>query len=134
MEIDARDEEPNNNNQSANGSSKLIDTINNNLDWEKFSGSATKIDADESSLPSPKAMLETIMPCEKLCNSFRQIADDISGGGVTKTHIKHEISEPKLASDGEDFGREQFPLNLKAMKHGLELRQNLNVSEVWNCY
>src|SRR5690349_1277644 len=131
MEIDVKDEElNNNNNQSTNGASKLIDTINNNVDclFEKFSESATKIDADESSLPSPKAMLETIMPCEKLCNSFRQIADDLGGGDVIKTHIKHEISEPKLGSDGEDFGRDQFPLNLKSMRHGNELKHALNVS------
>ena len=137
MEIDVRDEETNinknnnNNNQNSNGSSKLIDTINNNINslFEKFSESATKIDADESSLPSPKAMLETIMPCEKLCNSFRQIADDISGAGdVIKTHIKHEISEPKLAIDCEEFGRDQFPLNLKSMRHGSEFKQGMNVS------
>lgn len=130
MEIDVKDEEPNNNNQSINGASKLIDTINNNVDclFAKFSESATKIDADESSLPSPKAMLETIMPCEKLCNSFRQIADDLGGGDVIKTHIKHEISGPKLGSDGEDFGRDQFPLNLKSMRHGSELKHALNVS------
>lgn len=135
MEIDVRDEESNNNNsQNNNGESKLIDTVNNNIDSlfdsVKFSESATKIDADESSLPSPKAMLEAIMPCEKLCNSFRQIADDIGGGDVIKTHIKHEISEPKLSSDGEEFGRDQFPLNLKSMRHGNELKQGLNVSSV----
>lgn len=131
MEIDVKDEEPNNNNnQSANGASKLIDTINNNINslFEKFSASATNIDADESSLPSPKAMLETIMPCEKLCNSFRQIADESLGGGdVIKTHIKHEISEPKLASDGEDFG--QFPLNLKSMRHGSNVSTTFQDSE-----
>lgn len=135
MEIDVKDEEPNNNhshNQSANGTSKLIDTFNNNINclFDKLSGSATNIDADESSLPSPKAMLETIMPCEKLCNSFRQIADDIGGGDVIKTRIKHEISEPKLASECEDFGREQFPLNLKSMRHGNELKQGSNVSDL----
>jgi Mg2+ and Co2+ transporter CorA len=131
MEIDVRDEETNNNNkQSTNGASKLIDTINNNINclFDKLSESETKIDADESSLPSPKAMLETIMPCEKLCNSFRQIADDIGAGGeVIKTHIKHEISEPKLASDGEDFGS-QFPLNLKSLRHGSDYKQGMNVS------
>lgn len=136
MEIDDKDEEPNNNNQSTNGPTKLIDTFNNNIDTlfdsVKFSESATKIDADESSLPSPKAMLETIMPCERLCNSFRQIADEIGGGDVTKTHIKHEISEPKLSSDGEDFGREQFPLNLKSMRHGHESKHGLNVSTAFD--
>jgi hypothetical protein len=134
MEIDVKDEEPNNNNnnQSINGASKLIDTINKNINclFDKFSESATKIDVDESSLPSPKAMLETIMPCEKLCGSFRQIADDIGGGDVIKTHIKHEISEPKLASDGEEFEREQFPLNLKSLKHGIEMRHGSNVSKM----
>lgn len=131
MEIDVGDEEPNN-----NGDSKLIDTINNNIDGlfdsVKFSESATKIDADESSLPSPKAMLEAIMPCEKICNSFRQIADDIGGGDVLKTHIKNEVSEPKLSSDGEDFAsaRDQFPLNLKSVRHGNELKQGLNVSSL----
>ena len=133
MEIDVRDEETNinnnNNNQSTNGVSKLIDTINNNINclFDKLSESETKIDADESSLPSPKAMLETIMPCEKLCNSFRQIADEIGGGEVIKTHIKHEISEPKLASDGEDFGS-QYPLNLKSLRHGSDYKQGINVS------
>lgn len=135
MEIDVKEEELNNNNnnsESNNGSSsKLIDSINNNINCllDKFSESAAKIDADESSLPSPKAMLETIMPCEKLCNSFRQIADDISGSDVIKTHIKHEISEPKLASDGEEFEHEQFPLNLKSMRHGNEMKQGSNVSK-----
>ena len=138
MEIDVREEEPNNNNSnSTNGGSKLIDTINNNIDGffdsVKFSESASKIDADESSLPSPKAMLEAIMPCEKLCNSFRQIADDIGGGDVIKTHIKHEISEPKLSSDGEEYGRDQFPLNLKSMRHGNEFKQALNVSSIFIC-
>jgi hypothetical protein len=133
MEIDVRDEETNNNNQNTNGASKLIDSINNNINclFDKFSECATNIDADESSLPSPKAMLETIMPCEKLCNSFRQIADDIGGGDVIKTHIKHEISEPKLASDGEDF-ESQFPLNLKSLRHGNEYKQGMNVS--WKFY
>lgn len=133
MEIDVKDEElNNNNNQSENGATKLIDTINNNINslFEKFSRGAKKIDTDESPLPSPKAMLETIMPCEKLCSSFRQIADDLSDGEVIKTHIKHEISEPKLASDGEDFGREQFPLNLKSFKHGHEKRSGMNVSKL----
>lgn len=138
MEIDVKDEEPNNNNRRSHNepTSKLIDSINNNIDclFDKFSESATNIDADESSLPSPKAitgqMLETIMPCEKLCNSYRQIADDIGGGDVIKTHIKHEISEPKLAtSDSDEFGsREQFPLNLKSLRHGHEMKQGLNVS------
>ena len=127
MEIGVKDEE--NNNQ--NGTSKLIDNFNNNINCllDKLSESATKIDVDESSLPSPKAMLETIMPCEKLCNSFRQIADDLGGGDVIKTHIKHEISEPKLASDGEEF-REEFPLNLKSMKHGHELKSTMSVSSI----
>jgi hypothetical protein len=127
MEIDAREEETNNN-QSTNGAaSKLIDTINNNINclFDKLNESETKIDADESSLPSPKAMLETIMPCEKLCNSFRQIADDIGGGDVIR--IKHEMNEPKLASDGEDFGA-QFPLNLKSLRHGGDYKQGMNVS------
>lgn len=66
------------------------------------------------------------MPCEKLCNSFRQIADNIGDGDVIKTHTKHEISEPKLSSDGEEFGRDQFPLNLKSMRHGSELKQNVS--------
>jgi Mg2+ and Co2+ transporter CorA len=130
MEIDAREDETNNN-QSTNGAaSKLIDTINNNINclFDKLNESETKIDADESSLPSPKAMLETIMPCEKLCNSFRQIADDIGGGDVIK-HIKHEMSEPKLASDGEDFGS-QFPLNLKSLRHGSDYKPGLNVSRL----
>lgn len=129
MEIDDKDEESNNShNQSTNGALKLIDTINNNINclFEKFSASAINIDADESPLPSPKAMLETIMPCEKLCNSFRQIADNIGDGDVIKTHTKHEISEPKLSSDGEEFGRDQFPLNLKSMRHGSELKQNVS--------
>lgn len=131
MEIDSNDGELNNNiNRSENGSSKLIDSINNNINslFEKFSRSASKIDTDESSLPSPKAMLETIMPCEKLCSGFQQIADDLVDSEAIKTHIKHEISEPKLASDGEDFGRDQFPLNLKAFKHAHEKKAGLNVS------
>ncbi|CRL04918.1 CLUMA_CG018666, isoform A [Clunio marinus] len=136
MEIDVKDEELNNNNncESNNSSTSkiIIDSINNNVNGllDKFSEGSAKIDADESSLPSPKAMLETIMPCEKLCSSFRQIADDISASDVIKTHIKHEISEPKLACEGEDLGREQFPLNLKSMRHGTEIKQGIN--HTWN--
>lgn len=137
MEIDVGNEERNhnNNNQNPNGESKLIDTFNNNFNCllDKLSESATNIDVDESSLPSPKAMLETIMPCEKLCNSFRQIADNIGGGDVIKTLIKHETSEPKLANDGDDYGS-QFPLNLKSLRHGNEFKQRLNVSKFTNSF
>lgn len=119
MEIDVKDQElNNNNNQSDNAAFTLSDKVSNSL-LEKFSGSAAKIDSDESSLPSPKAMLETIMPCEKLCNSFRQIADDLSDGDVLKTIIKHEISEPKIPSDREDKERDQFPLNLKSIRRNV---------------
>jgi Mg2+ and Co2+ transporter CorA len=124
MEIGLQNEEPNNNCRSHHRATKQIDKINNNISslLENLCENSTKIDADESSLPSPKAMLETIMPCEKLCNSFRQIADEIGAGEVLKTHIKHEMSEPKLASDTEDYEHEQFPLNLKALKHGIEMK------------
>lgn len=122
MEIDVKDQElNNNNNQSDNAAFTLTDKVNkdSNSLLEQFGGSAAKIDSDESSLPSPKAMLETIMPCEKLCNSFRQIADDLSDGDVLKTIIKHEINEPKIPSDREDKERDQFPLNLKAIRRNV---------------
>lgn len=120
MEIDVKDQELNNN-RSDNAAYTLTDKVNkgSKSSLEKFEGSAAKIDSDESSLPSPKAMLETIMPCEKLCNSFRQIADDLSDGDVLKTIIKHEISEPKIPSDREDKERDQFPLNLKSMRRNV---------------
>lgn len=122
MEIDDKDQElNNNNNRSDNAAFTLTDKVseNSNSLLEKFGGSAAKIDSDESSLPSPKAMLETIMPCEKLCNSFRQIADDLSDGDVLKTIIKHEINEPKIPSDREDKERDQFPLNLKSIRRNV---------------
>ena len=54
-------------------------------------------------------MLETIMPCEKLCQNFRHIADDLScsdqsgdNSNVLKTQIKSELlSEPKLMTRDE---------------------------------
>lgn len=101
-------------------SKTIIDTINNNINCliERLQGESESVKSviacDESSLPSPKAMLETIMPCEKLCNSFRHIADDLSAGSLEnalKTQIKSEQNEPKLAFDDEHF---EFPLNLKA--------------------
>lgn len=122
MEIDVKEQElNNNNNQSENAAFALSDKVNHESSsfFDTFGGSAAKIDSDESLLPSPKAMLETIMPCEKLCNSFRQIADDLSDGDVLKTIIKHEISEPKITSDREDKERDQFPLNLKSIRRNV---------------
>ena len=142
MEIDAQDEELSINRNHSGNPSKFIDTINNNISclFEEFNESVTKIETDENSLPSPKAMLETIMPCEKLCSSFRQIADDLVEEEDASTlkanrhfrqhqnhHIKHEISEPKLATDVEDY--DQFPLNLKNLAgHGHERKSAMNVS------
>jgi hypothetical protein len=105
----------------------IIDTINNNINCliERIQSENSGAAIDESSLPSPRAMLETIMPCEKLCQNFRHIADDDDEGDVLKTVIKVERGgvEPKLAVgdeqgsgiDGIDLG-EQFPLNLKNFK------------------
>ena len=145
MEIEATSEELNRNRNHSENSCKLIDTINNNISclFEKFNECVTRIETDENSLPSPRAMLETIMPCEKLCSSFRQIADDLVEEEHASTlkanrhfrhqqihHIKHEISEPKLAADvEEDFDRDQFPLNLKSFAgHGYERKAEMNVS------
>lgn len=131
--IESKNHQHNNNNNNNNNESKqqatdssktIIDTINNNINCliERLQCESESVKSvigcDESSLPSPKAMLETIMPCEKLCNSFRQIADDLSSTGslenALKTQIKSEQNEPKLAFDEEHY---EFPLNLKAFKN-----------------
>jgi hypothetical protein len=141
MENDVKDQQ-NQCDQSLSKSSKsIIDTINNNINCliERLQSESEKVKivaCDESSLPSPKAMLETIMPCEKICNSFRHIADDLSAGtcgdhiAVHKTQIKSEPSgfmEPKLAGSGvtgsageECEGGDQYPLNLKSLKYASE--------------
>lgn len=131
----------NNNNNNSDGKS-IIDTINNNINClierlQSESEIGKIVECDESSLPSPKAMLETIMPCEKLCNNFRHIADDLSSeSDVIKTQIKSEPNnEPKVVNSFDDeFNNEQFPLNLKALRNfnmsAGQQKDNLNVSRL----
>jgi hypothetical protein len=128
-------------------SNAIIDTINNNINClierlqSECEESKVVTACDESSLPSPKAMLDTIMPCEKLCNNFRHIADDLNSNdsdNVMKTQIKSEPTtncinnnnnEPKLLLAHDDVHEnvnsvesqsvEQFPLNLKHLKSSI---------------
>ncbi|KAL7014220.1 hypothetical protein ACKWTF_015809 [Chironomus riparius] len=137
--VDVKDTETNinnNNNNNTDGKS-IIDTINNNINClierlQSESEIGKIVECDESSLPSPKAMLETIMPCEKLCNNFRHIADDLSSeSDVIKTQIKSEPNnEPKVVNSFDDeFNHEQYPLNLKALRFNMSAGQqkdNLN--------
>lgn len=120
--------------QLSDNSKTIIDTINNNinclierLQCESESAKSV-IGCDESSLPSPKAMLDAIMPCEKICASFRHIADNLSAGSVEnvlKIQIKAE-HEPKVLNEEE---HDDFPLNLKAYKSSLQKGQ-FNVSKI----
>lgn len=74
------------------------------------------------SLLVPQAMLETIMPCEKIWSNFRTITEEINNSGAclttssdtllhhhhqhtpSKQHqFKQELCEPALASDGEQI-------------------------------
>lgn len=122
--------------QSSDNSKTIIDTINNNINCliERLQCESESVKSvtgcDESSLPSPKAMLDAIMPCEKICNSFRHIADDLSTGSVEnvlKIQIKAEL-EPKVLNEEE---HDEFPLNLKAYKSSLGKGQ-FNVSRNFN--
>lgn len=122
METDVKDSELHNNrngrNERKTSSVQFIDTLNNNINHL-----LDKIDEEQNSLPSPKAMLETIMPCEKLCNSFRHITDegDESDGDdrhvmmLTKTKFKSEL-EPTVVCDGDGMD-DGVPLNLKSQRH-----------------
>jgi hypothetical protein len=118
--IDPHHNNNNDNTKSADNSSKtIIDSINNNINCliERLQGESESVKSflgcDESSLPSPKAMLETIMPCEKLCSSFRHIADELSASSVENAlKIKSE-NEVKIGGEEDNF---DFPLNLKALK------------------
>lgn len=99
---------------------------------------------NNTSLLVPQAMLETIMPCEKICSNFRTIAEEINNSGACLTtssdtllhhhqqsptkqqQFKQELCEPALASDGEQMHHHaqpafcsssedaHFPLNLKS--------------------
>ena len=86
----------------------------------------------------PQAMLETIMPCEKICSNFRTITEEINNTGAcltttSDTHqhttspskqqqFKQELCEPTLACDGEQMHPAfctssedaHYPLNLKS--------------------
>lgn len=98
--------------------SNSIDSINNNFisgffeKFNNFHSVAAKAESDESSLPSPKAMLETIMPCENICNNFRQIADQYD---ALKTIIKTEMSEKKVSCE-LNYDQAHFPMNLKSSR------------------
>jgi hypothetical protein len=110
--------------------SNSIDSINNNFIsgfFEKLNNyHNAKIESDESSLPSPKAMLETIMPCENICNNFRQIADQYD---ALKTIIKTEMSEKKVSCEFNYEKSPHFPINLKSSRcQDNEMKSKTNVS------
>lgn len=124
--------------------SSSIDSINNNFIsgfFEKFNNfHSAKIESDESSLPSPKAMLETIMPCENICNNFRQIADQYD---ALKTIIKTEMSEKKVSCGDFNFEKSpHFPVNLKSssrcqqqqQQQDNEMKSKTNVSCEMFCF
>lgn len=98
--------------------SNSIDSINNNFisgffeKFNNFHSVTAKTESDESSLPSPKAMLETIMPCENICNNFRQIADQYD---ALKTIIKTEMSEKKVSCE-LNYDKSHFPMNFKSSR------------------
>lgn len=117
--------------------SSSIDSINNNFisgffeKFNNFHSVAAKAESDESSLPSPKAMLETIMPCENISktleegittlyspelvnkeyNEFRSNNFRISD--ALKTIIKTEMSEKKVSCE-LNYDKSSFPMNLKS--------------------
>lgn len=153
VDCDLKDTDDGTNSQQKTTSSgnstkaSIIDTINNNINClierlQSESDTAKIVACDESSLPSPKAMLETIMPCEKLCSNFRHIADDLSScedGDVIKATAAIK-SEPKVSvnsnnnnnnnCDDDDYNNEQFPLNLKAFKYGSSMSGQKDQSHV----
>lgn len=109
--------------------SNSIDSINNNFisgffeKFNNFHNNNAKIESDESSLPSPKAMLETIMPCENICNNFRQIADQYD---ALKTIIKTEMSEKKVSCEFNYEKSPHFPINLKSSSRCQQQQQDNN--------
>lgn len=129
----------NNNRHCVEDKSNSIDSINNNFIsgfFEKFNNfHNAKIESDESSLPSPKAMLETIMPCENICNNFRQIADQYD---ALKTIIKTEMSEKKVSCEFNYEKSPHFPINLKSssrcQQDNNDMKSKTNVSSFFILY
>ena len=105
------------------------------------------------SLLVPQAMLETIMPCEKICSNFRTITEEINNSGACLTtssdtllhhhqqhttspskqqQFKQELCEPALASDGEQMHHHVQPTFCTSSEDAhfpLNLKSRVCVSE-----
>ena len=109
---------------------------------------------NSQSLLVPQAMLETIMPCEKICSNFRTITEEINNSGAclttssdTQQHhhhqqhttspskqqqFKQELCEPALASDGEQMHHHAQPAFCNSSEDAhfpLNLKSRVCVSE-----